>query len=399
MTCLESSFACFWAGSSMSKKRKIRADFRKNRIMRARRANWTRDFQQHGFEEEAPPLSERVSGKGELSRRRTVVGDLSEDHEQPGLDVHLEVDPRRCRPGRVLAVKGLISNVADADGTVFRCATRRLLKTLATDQRHVVVAGDRVMFRPVEHTEPKEGIIERIEPRHGSICRASRGRQHIIVTNVDQLLIVTSAAEPRLKPSLIDRLIVAAEKGRVKPVICINKVDLVDPAAVQPLVGVYSQMGYRLLLLSGKTGFGMERLRRVLVGKESVLAGQSGVGKSSLLNAVDLRLKLRVEAVSTETEKGRHTTTTAQLLPLEFGGWVVDTPGIRQFQLWDVAVEEVSGFFRDIRPYVSMCRFPDCTHTHEQNCAVKDAVADGRIDERRYESYCHILDDGGLCTA
>lgn len=382
----------------MKKKRKIRTDFRKNRVLRTRRGNWTRGFQQHGFEDEAPPLSERVSGKGELSRRRTVVGDVSVDGEQPGLGVQLEVDPRHCRAGRVLAVKGLISTVADSHGEVFRCATRRLLKTLATDQRHVVVAGDRVMFRPVDHTAPKEGVIERIEPRRGSICRASRGRQHIIVTNVDQLLIVASAAEPRLKPSLIDRLIIAAEKGRVKPVICINKTDLSDPARVQPLVGVYSQMGYQVLLLSAKTGFGMLRLRRVLESKECVLAGQSGVGKSSLLNAVDPGLKLRVEAVSRETEKGRHTTTTAQLLPLGFGGWVVDTPGIRQFQLWDVTTEEVPGFFRDMRPYVSMCRFPDCTHTHEQACAVKDAVADGRIDERRYESYCHILDDGGLCT-
>ncbi len=382
----------------MKKKRKIRTDFRKNRVLRTRRGNWTRGFQQHGFEDEAPPLSERVSGKGELSRRRTVVGNPSVDDEQPGLGVQLEVDPQRCRAGRVLAVRGLINTVADSHGEVFRCATRRLLKTLATDQRHVVVAGDRVMFRPVDHTSPKEGVIERIEPRRGSICRASRGRQHIIVTNVDQLLIVASAAEPRLKPSLIDRLIVAAEKGRVKPVVCINKTDLTEPARVQPLVGVYSQMGYQVLLLSAKTGFGMERLRRVLEGKESVLAGQSGVGKSSLLNALDPGLKLRVEAVSSETEKGRHTTTTAQLLPLGFGGWVVDTPGIRQFQLWDVTTEEVPGFFRDIRPYVSMCRFPDCTHTHEQDCAVKDAVADGRIDERRYESYCHIIEDGGLCT-
>ena len=380
----------------MAKKQKIRADFRKNRAIRARRTNWTRGFEQHGFEDEAPALGERVSGKGELSRRRTIVGDPADDHEQPGLDVQLDVDPQRCHPGRVLAVKGLISSVADEQGEVFRCATRRLLKTLATDQRHVVVAGDRVMFRPVEHTHPKEGIIERIEPRRGCISRASRGRQHIIVSNVDQLLIVTSAAEPRLKPNLIDRLLVAGETAGLPAIVAINKIDLFDPADLQPLVGVYSQMGYQVLLLSAKTGFGLERFRRILAGKESVVAGQSGVGKSSLLNAVDPGLRLRVEAVSSETEKGRHTTTTAELLPLACGGWVVDTPGIRQFELWDVTPEEVPGFFRDLRPYVSLCRFPDCTHTHEDPCAVKDAVADGRIDERRYESYCHILNDGGL---
>ncbi|MFW5692843.1 MAG: ribosome small subunit-dependent GTPase A [Thermoguttaceae bacterium] len=377
----------------MAKRQKIRAEFRKNRAIRARRTDWTRGFEEHGFEEEAPELNERVSGKGELTRRRTVVGDAADDCDQPGLGVQPEVDPRRCRPGRVLAVKGLLSTVADEQGEVFRCATRRVLKTLATDQRHVVVAGDRVMFRPVEHTQPKEGVIERIEPRRGCISRASRGRQHTIVTNVDQVLIVASAAEPRLKPNLIDRLIVAAEKGRVRPVVCINKIDLVDTATLQPLVGVYCQMGYEVLLLSAQTRFGIERFHRLLAGKESVVAGQSGVGKSSLLNAVDPHLKLRVEAVSSETEKGRHTTTTAQLLPLTCGGWVVDTPGIRQFQLWDVTPEEMPGFFRDLRPYVSLCRFPDCTHTHEDHCAVKDAVADGRIDERRYASYCHILED------
>jgi ribosome biogenesis GTPase len=126
------------------------------------------------------------------------------------------------------------------------------------------------------------------------------------------------------------------------------------------------------------------------------LAGQSGVGKSSLLNAVDERLDLPVAEVSRENQKGRHTTTTATLFPLSFGGYVVDTPGIRQFQLWDVIPEEVPGFFRDERPYVSLCRFPNCTHTHEDQCAVKDAVADGRIDDRRYESYCYLFECGLL---
>jgi ribosome biogenesis GTPase len=266
-----------------------------------------------------------------------------------------------------------------------------LLRTLSTDQRHVVVAGDRVLFRPVPNTDPREGIIERVEPRQGSLCRTSRGRQHVIVTNVDQVLIVASAAEPRLKPNLIDRLLVTAEKSGVRPVVCINKIDLVETASLAPLAGVFSRMGYGVLLLSARTGFGVERLKRLVKGRESVVVGQSGVGKSSLLNAVDESLQLRVEAVSAESEKGRHTTAAAQLLPLACGGYVVDTPGVRQFQLWDVIPEEVAGLYRDVRPYVSLCRFPDCTHTHEDDCAVKDAVADGRLDERRYESYCVLL--------
>jgi ribosome biogenesis GTPase len=251
-----------------------------------------------------------------------------------------------------------------------------------------VAAGDRVQFRPADS---QEGIIERVEPRHGVLSRTSRGRRHIIVTNVDQLLIIGSAAEPYLKPNLIDRFLISAHKSQLRPIICINKVDLVDPASLQPLVGVYSQMGYEVLLLSATTGVGLDRLRRVMTGRSSAVAGQSGVGKSSLLNSIDSRLNLKVSEVSEESQKGRHTTTTARLWPLSSGGYVVDTPGVRQFQLWDVIPAEVGGYFRDLRPYINHCRFPDCTHTHEADCAIKNAVADGRLDARRYESYCQLL--------
>jgi ribosome biogenesis GTPase len=375
------------------KQKKIRAQFRKNRGDRTRPTDWTRQFERHGFENEDPIQDERISGKGDLTRQRTVTG-IEVDGDEPGLGIHLQVDEKVCRRGRVLNIHGLASAVEDEEGTIFQCATRRLLKTISTDQRHVVAAGDRVLFRPVEQTDKNEGVIERVEPRHGCLCRTSRGRQQIIVANVDQVLIITSAAEPRLKPNLIDRLLVTSEKARIDPVICINKVDLIDPAAFQPLIGVYSQMGYQVLLVSAETGFGADRLERLLTNRESVLTGQSGVGKSSLLNVIDGKLDLRVGRVSDDTQKGRHTTTTAKLLPLSFGGYVVDTPGIRQFQLWDVIPEEVAGFYRDLRPYVSLCRFPDCTHTHEADCAIKDAVADGRLDDRRYESYCHLAMGG-----
>ena len=383
------SRARLYHNMAKKKHRKIRAQFRKNRGDRTRPTDWTQRFERHGFENEDPVQDERISGKGELTRQRTVTG-TEVDGEEPGLGIHLEVDEKVCRRGRVLTVHGLTSLVEDEEGSIYQCATRRLLKTMSTDQRHVVATGDRVLFRPVEQTDENEGVIERVEPRHGSLCRTSRGRRQIIVTNVDQVLIITSAAEPRLKPNLIDRLLVSAEKAYIHPVICINKIDLVDPAGLQPLVGVYSQMGYQVLLVSAETGFGVDRFKRLLTDRESVLAGQSGVGKSSLLNAVDEKLALRVARVSDDTQKGRHTTTTARLLPLSFGGYVVDTPGIRQFQLWDVIPVEVAGFYRDLRPYVSLCRFPDCTHTHEADCAIKDAVADGRLDDRRYESYCHL---------
>lgn len=384
-----------WTNSDrMAKQKKIRADFRKNRGVRARAPDLTRQYRRHGFEDDAQPQSERLSGKGELTRRRTVRGSAADD-DAPGLEVRLEVDERSCLRGRVLSVQGLHSTVRDESGRVFRCATRRLLKTLATDQRHVVAAGDRVLFRPVEYSNPPEGFIERIEPRRGCISRAVRGRQQVLVANVDLLAIIASAAEPRIKPNLIDRMLLTAEKGGVRPLICINKIDLIEPAELMPLAGVYGRMGYEVMLLSAATGFGIERFRRALAGRESVVAGQSGVGKSSLLNAVDPNFRLQVQPVSEETEKGKHTTTNARLLPLGDGGFVVDTPGIRRFELWDVTPAECCGFFRDLRPYANLCRFPDCTHTHEDGCAVKNAVADGRLDERRYESYCHILAGDG----
>jgi ribosome biogenesis GTPase len=373
----------------MSRKKKIRADFRKSHQGRRRQKDLTREFAQNDRAEDNQVPSERITGKGELTRKRTVVG-VETDRDAAGFGVLRDVAASALR-GRVLSVHGLASVVRTEDGREFRCAIRGLLKDLSTDLRHVVVAGDVVWIRPEAGSE---GLIEQIEPRQHILSRMSKGRQQILVANVDRLLIVASAAEPNLKPNLIDRFLVEAERMRIEPVICINKIDLVDPADLMPLAGVYGQMGYRLLFISATTGQGIEPLRRMLAGKESVVAGQSGVGKSSLLNAVEPELALRVGEVSRENEKGKHTTTVARLIPLAIGGFVVDTPGIRQFQLWDIVPDEVAGYYRDIRPYVSLCRFPNCTHTHEAACAVKDAVADGKLDARRYESYCHLRAGG-----
>jgi ribosome biogenesis GTPase len=372
------------------KKRQVRANFRKNRATPARDRIRADGLDPNDATLDDAATRQSVRGKGDLTRKRTVAD--AEIGEDDAGDAYLlpSIDRTVCRLGRVLRVQGLNSTVQFDDGTLRRCATRRLLKTLSTDQRHVVAAGDLAWVRP---EGAHEGIIERIEPRRGVLSRTSRGRQHVLVANVDQVLAIVSAAEPRLKPHLIDRYLVTGEKSGVESVICINKVDLVDPAELQPLVGVYSQLGYRVLLVSAVRGWNIEPLRRLLIGRQSAVAGQSGVGKSSLLNAIQPGLELRVQSVSAENEKGRHTTTTAELIPLVGGGYVVDTPGIRQFQLWDVIPAEVAGYFRELRPYVSKCRYPNCTHTHEEPCAVKDAVADGYIDVRRYESYLQMLED------
>jgi ribosome biogenesis GTPase len=373
----------------MSKKKKVRVDLRKNRSKPPRERGWTRDFQEHGFEEEATKSGERVKPKGELSRRRTIIQDASdtaaagsEPAEMPAVDV------AGCLAGRVMRVHGLYSMVQTENGREYRCAVRRLLRTLATDERNIVTTGDRVWFRPAPGDE---GFIERVEPRHGLLTRASRGREHVIVANVDQVVIVVSLVLPDLKPHLIDRYLASAEQGGIAPIVCLNKADLVEVGPYQPIVGLYSQLGIPTLLTSATTGMGIARLRQFLRGRQTVFAGQSGVGKSSLLNAIQPGLALRVREVSDVNQKGRHTTTTAEMIPLESGGWVVDTPGIRQFALWDIIPEEVEGFFPEIRPFVPLCGYPDCTHTHEDRCAVKDAVARRLISESRYFSYLGLF--------
>jgi len=368
-------------------RKKVRVELRKNQQTRTRQNNFTKQFESKELNEDELTAGERLTGKGALTRKRTIIseGEATAD----GDSAHFALDLENCQRGRVLTARGLSSVVQAEDGTIFQCATRRLLKSLDSDERHVIVTGDRIWFRTVNE---QEGMIERIEPRKGLLCRNSQGRRHILAANVQQLLIVVSAAEPQLKPNLIDRMLISAEQGRLPAIICINKSDLIDPAELQPLLGVYSQLGYQVLLLSARTGRGVDRLKKILAGKETAVAGQSGVGKSSLLNVVEPGLGLKVSTVSEENQKGRHTTTSATLYPLSQGGWIVDTPGIRQFELWSLQAAEIAGYFREFRPFLNRCRFPNCTHSHEADCAIKDAVADQYLDARRYESYLHLLD-------
>src|SRR5262249_28906010 len=291
----------------MAKKKKVRVDLRKNRSKPPRQRQWTRGFHEHGFAEEATAGDERVRAKGDLSRRRTIIQEEGgatggqEPAEMPAVDSSV------ARPGRVLRVHGLLRVVGGEDGRQSRSPVRRLLRTLATEERNIVTTGDRVWFLPAG----EEGVIERIEPRHGLLTRASRKREHVLVANVDQVVIVVSLVEPELKPHLIDRYLASAEQGGIAAIVCLNKADLVDPAHYQPLIGMYSQLGIPTLLTSAETGMGIAALRQRLRGRQTVFAGQSGVGKSSLLNVVQPGLGLRVREVSDANQKGRHTTTTA----------------------------------------------------------------------------------------
>lgn len=378
------------------KQKKHRVAFKKNREKRSRNNDLTREVHKQRILEtgdtDALTSGERLSGKGNLTRYRTVVGVENE----AGDEILREIDEENCLKGRVVAATGLNSIVQTNDGVKYECTVRRVVRTLARDARNVIVTGDRVRFLPTEQILPsglKQGVIERVEPRGGIISRVSQNREHIIVANVDQVVIVVSSTDPPLKPHLIDRFLVSAEKGEVQAIVCINKTDLIDLAELQPILGLYARLGYRVIATSGMAGSGIPALKKMLAGKQSVFAGQSGVGKSSLLNAMQPGLNLKTAQVSDWTRKGRHTTRRAILHELEFGGWVVDTPGIRQFALWDVIPEEVEGFFIEFRPFVVYCKFPDCTHDHEAGCGVKSAVEEGYIFPSRYQSYLRILHD------
>lgn len=374
------------------KKKKTRVAIHKNVQKRGRRGAWRKKLDhEHGADELV--REERISGKGAISRRRTVIDEGGPEvaadltTTMAAQPVQLSVDESECLRGRVISVYGAGCLVQAETGQQYRCVVRGLLRRMQRDTRTAVSVGDRVLFT---RSGADEGRVERVEPRHGVLARSYRGREHVLVTNVDQVLIVASVAQPPLKTNLIDRYLASAEQGGVPAIICLNKIDLIDPALVQPVIGLYSQLGYRVLLTSATTGQGLDALRELFTGRETVLSGQSGVGKSSLLNMLQPTLELPVAEVVEETQKGRHTTSTARLIHLDFGGWVIDTPGIRQFELWDVIPEEVEGFFIELRPFVALCGFPDCSHTHEADCAVKEAVADGLVAQSRYESYLRI---------
>ena len=296
------------------------------------------------------------------------------------------------RTGIVLQARSGRHCVEDGDGVAY-CQVRGRLKQqkLYTD---LVAAGDMVHWRP---TRPGRGVIEEVLPRETQLSRLRPGPQrvpieHVIVANPDQAVFIFSVREPSPRTRMLDRLLVLAENNDLPAIICANKIDLLDEAdGYREIFGIYEQVGYSVIYTSARTGQGVDRLRDLLTGKLSVLSGPSGVGKTSLLNVIQQGLGLKTQQISDATGKGRHTTVSARLWPLDGGGYVADTPGLREAGLWDIEPEEVAWHFVEMRPYLSDCRFSTCTHTHEPDCAVKMAVQAGAISEMRYDSYCRLL--------
>jgi len=251
--------------------------------------------------------------------------------------------------------------------------------------------GDRVRITVLEDGS---GMIEGIEERKQAIVRLDprpQGEyQQILLANADQAVFVFACAHPEPKLRMLDRFLVIAEKQEIPAVIVSNKLDLVGLELANEIFGLYPQLGYPVIYSSAKTGQGVEDLRSALAGKISVLAGPSGVGKSSLLNAMQPGLGLEVDEVSRAMKKGKHTTVVRQMFPLASGGYVADTPGWKSLALWDTEPEEIDGYFPELRERVAYCQFSDCTHVHEPGCAVLTAVKTGEVHPDRYDSYLRL---------
>lgn len=254
-------------------------------------------------------------------------------------------------------------------------------------ERHsaALAAGDAVRVE----WEGGEPMLRGVAPRRTKLSRRlSSGKEQVVAANIDLLLIVTALLQPRFKAGVVDRYLIAAEVGRIQPVVCLNKVDLTDKEP--DAIGFYRELGLPVVRTSIVTGEGLDELRAQLSGKISVLAGQSGVGKSSLINALDPEFDLDVQEVSRYNEKGRHTTRRARLHSLRDGIRIIDTPGVRQMAVHGITPEEVDLYFPDIAELAVNCRFRNCRHETEPGCAVLDAVEKGELPSLRYASYRRI---------
>jgi ribosome biogenesis GTPase len=277
-----------------------------------------------------------------------------------------------------------------SENSEYVCRLRgRLLK--GRREGDVIAVGDRVRFTPLEENR---GTIEEVEPRRSMFSRlAPRPQgvyQQILIANPDEIVLVFACAQPEPRFGMLDRFLVIAERNHVPAVIVANKTDLVTPEQADALFSRYPPVGYPVIYTSTKTGLGIDRFNTQLQGKISLLSGPSGVGKSSLLNALQPGLGLQVRQVSEATSKGRHTTVVRELFPVEGGGFVADTPGLKALALWDVEPEELDGYFPEMDALVAECQFSDCTHVHEPDCAVLRAVEAGEIHPERYESYVRM---------
>lgn len=279
------------------------------------------------------------------------------------------------------------------DGATVRCRIRGRLRLKGVRSTNPVVVGDEVVC---EADEGGDYVIADILPRRNYVIRRASNlskESHIIAANVDQALLMASLRSPETPTEFVDRFLVTCEAYKVPVTILLSKIDLQDAEAVAEFRAVYEGAGYRVLEVSARKGLGVEEVRELLTGRTTLVSGNSGVGKSTLIQAIDPSLDIRTGEISESHHKGRHTTTFSTMYPLAGGGAVIDTPGIKGFGLIDIDEAELWHYFPEMMRAAPGCRFYNCTHTHEPGCAVVEAVKAGEIARPRYESYLKILDE------
>ncbi len=383
-----------------------------------RRRDWTEVYNEDpdGYDDLDITAVERVVPKGETEARRVkrtgsplhaglglerLAGELAagaEDGPAPVSEGAQSAAGQTRSQGTVIEVSTGLCRVRlaaqEAAERVLLCSLRPSLRTPHSGFSNIVAAGDEVV---VSHNGHSRGIVDAVLPRRSALARPDVFYSHlqqVIVANVDQLLVVASWRDPNFWPELVDRYLLAAVRNNLAPVVCINKVDLAeDPAPLDETARALRRAGYRVILTSAVTGEGLAELRDVLHGKTTALAGLSGVGKSSLLSAAEPGLNLKVGEVNEHQHMGRHTTTQVSLHGLAAGGFVADTPGIREMGLAGLRQADLGQLYAEFALFAARCEYANCSHTREPGCAVKQAVRRGELYLMRYESYRKIWAD------
>ena len=287
--------------------------------------------------------------------------------------------------------------VKDKDGKTFNARIKGVFKIDDITSTNPIAVGDEVEMDMENETE-NTSIITEIHERRNYINRQSpshKKQHHIVAANIDQSLLVATLKDPKTSQGFIDRFLLTCEAYHVPAIIIFNKADVYRKKELEKfhfLNEMYTSIGYRIILMSVKTGEGVIEVRDLLKDRITLMSGHSGVGKSSFINAIFPELKLKTQDVSGWSGKGLHTTTFAEMFDLPFGGRIIDTPGMREFGIVDISRQELSHYFPEMRVLINDCQFNNCLHTNEPGCAIKKALVEGRIHEERYVSYWNILE-------